>query len=267
MTIATAPTRREARDLAKDAGLTGPAADFAVRIGAPVRHVRRTAIAREALDAAAAAAGYTGYTGVAALLYSLILCYAELAGSGGERGMGGGRAGTARMSWARGLGKGRRHATDGGAWTAAIEAAAREVAADLKKVGASLPLVLCPSDAPLGVGVGFEAPDGRLYMASWLVAEDDLGFARAIAARGLAEACGAVLEEHPIDDLILLRGIPRTDELSDILGWGKMFNAIENARGRGRGQRGMGSPRSGCDESRPQHRGGSRRLRPESIHP
>jgi len=54
-----------------------------------------------------------------------VLCYIEAHGIGGPLGAGselGGEA-TDRMSWARVLGKGRRHASDGGAWTDAIRRA------------------------------------------------------------------------------------------------------------------------------------------------
>lgn len=47
----------------------------------------------------------------------------EAGGTGGRGGFGlgdDGDRGTSRMSWAGRLGKGRRHASDGGAWTAAI---------------------------------------------------------------------------------------------------------------------------------------------------
>lgn len=53
-----------------------------------------------------------------------LLCATELTGSGGPRGLGMARNArtTVRMPWAQGLGKGRCHARDGGAWNDAIRA-------------------------------------------------------------------------------------------------------------------------------------------------
>jgi hypothetical protein len=51
----------------------------------------------------------------------------EIHGVGGPMGLGGPDGATGRMSWARRLGKGRRFASDGGAWSAAIAAALYQV--------------------------------------------------------------------------------------------------------------------------------------------
>ncbi len=57
---------------------------------------------------------------------------AELGGVGGRMGFGvDGSGGTCRMRWARTCGKGRRFATDGGAWDSAMEAVLAEIQADV----------------------------------------------------------------------------------------------------------------------------------------
>ena len=63
------------------------------------------------------------------------LCLVEAGGTGGPGGYAGDA--TRRMSWATGLGKGRRQATDGGAWTAAIVAAGNRLCSDTGHISGS----------------------------------------------------------------------------------------------------------------------------------
>lgn len=51
---------------------------------------------------------------------AMLLCQIEVAGVGGQMGLGGDERGTVRSGWAQTLGKGRARASDGQAWTAAI---------------------------------------------------------------------------------------------------------------------------------------------------
>lgn len=121
--LASLPRAAVARAGAEQAGFTGFAVDLVVSAGAPARHSARVAIAIEAaLDAAAGAGGtWARDPGLAA-----VLCRWEVAGSGGHLGALGGA--TTRAPWARCLGKGRRQASDGAAWTAAIEEAGETLA-------------------------------------------------------------------------------------------------------------------------------------------
>lgn len=89
-----------------DRGVTGPAADVLVRLGAPARHAARVEYVRALGDDCDVVAW--------ALLDAI--------GVGGRAGLTG--AATARHPALRGCGKGRKQATDGAAWTAAIAAAA-----------------------------------------------------------------------------------------------------------------------------------------------
>lgn len=83
------------------------------RLTAPARHAWRC---QQTVEAAKAAIGPGAEHGFVAALIAL-----DLHGLGGVANAGGSSAGTARASWARGLGKGRWNASDGPAWRAAAE--------------------------------------------------------------------------------------------------------------------------------------------------
>jgi hypothetical protein len=109
------PRWSDERTALEAAGLTHPDdLEMARRAGAHDRHCARVAAAIVAL------ADYCGGDGRAMHVVSAL----ELQGIGGVDGIEG-RA-TARMSWAKGLGKGRKQACDGDAWTAAIAEAATQ---------------------------------------------------------------------------------------------------------------------------------------------
>lgn len=95
-----------------DRGVTGAAADVLVRLGAPARHAARVEFVRSLGDDCDVVA------------WSLL----DAVGVGGHAGLGG--AATARHPALAGCGKGRKQASDGGAWDAAIRAAA-----ELKRAG------------------------------------------------------------------------------------------------------------------------------------
>lgn len=109
-------------------GLQGEALDVFVRAGASLRHEHRIKLAQDAIRAFAGSTAVQGdgtttpeqrISAAAAVLYTLDTC-----GVGGHHGTGM-DGGTTRHPAFAGLGKGRKQATDGAAWTAAIEAAAR----------------------------------------------------------------------------------------------------------------------------------------------
>lgn len=122
-------------------------------------------------------------------------------GVGGTRGLEG--AGTTRIGLFRSLGKGRKHANDGAAWTAAIQQAARVAAQRLFGEGSDLPL--------FGVGDGAGAPvlyvKGPLEAHVWTFVEPEghpscvpsdtrvvtapVEWLRVLAARALLAVTGA----------------------------------------------------------------------------
>lgn len=127
-------------------GISSEMLELVRRTTAPSRHAARVGQAVDALldatadpDSAARAAEsaedrrvlrvyLTGdYSGLpshahAWAVRALTMLRLEMRGVGGHYGAGGDSAATVRMSWARGLGHGRRRAGDGGAWDAALVA-------------------------------------------------------------------------------------------------------------------------------------------------
>jgi hypothetical protein len=142
------PLARDARTHGETLGLSGAALDLYVAGGAAERHAARV----DAAKAAAMAAAHDDDPDVVGLELALdawALCELERHGIGGRHGVEGGA--TVRMPWARNLGKGRRQARDGGAWTSAINAAGAELAkyldAEVRAVEPELApthCVLCP---------------------------------------------------------------------------------------------------------------------------
>jgi hypothetical protein len=100
------------------AGISGPAADLLIRAGAAHRAALRT------VGAATAAAAWGDLTPGAVSAASASAYILDAVGVGGPLGLGGDS--TARHPAFAQLGKGRKNASDGGAWSAAIEAARRE---------------------------------------------------------------------------------------------------------------------------------------------
>jgi hypothetical protein len=113
----TVPTRREAAELVSAAGIAGPAAELMIRAGAAHRAALR------AQDATAAASAWGDLTPGAVSAAVASACILDAVGVGGPLGLGGDS--TARHPAFAALGKGRKQASDGGAWSAAIEAARR----------------------------------------------------------------------------------------------------------------------------------------------
>lgn len=130
---AAAMTAAVERERLEPLGLPELAVEALVREGGPDRHRARVAAAEAAaLTAAkwtrdAAEAEPLPYPQNEAELAALgaALITLEVAGVGGRDGVEG--LGTERMPYFRPLGKGRKQATDGAAWTAALEEAARRL--------------------------------------------------------------------------------------------------------------------------------------------
>jgi hypothetical protein len=160
-----------------------------LRVTAAARHESRIAAALAAVCAAYPAASPDQLTAILAL-------EGEHGGSGGRRGYNAdtqaGIASTARMRWARGLGKGRRQASDGGAWTAAVEGAGmalgvsrpaspwnREAPAWM----ASAASLITGDDLEWPLAYALRAVESSVAQSAFAVAADWANVARDIATR------------------------------------------------------------------------------------
>jgi hypothetical protein len=132
--LANLPTAEQAKKKFEDAGLFGPALDWAVKTGAFERHMARVTAAKAvALEEAKRLLPEARDLQVEVLAF--ILTWAELRGEGGPSNLGGDDASTVRLSWAQVLGKGRRKASDGPAWDAALAEAGSGLAEQLRLRG------------------------------------------------------------------------------------------------------------------------------------
>lgn len=149
ITISTVPTpilTREDHDPGE--GYPDLIRDLRIAAGAPSRHESRVRAAEREL---------ASLVGVCApddrevelddeqIRQAKLIAQIELHGIGGDLGLGRGLLGTARMSWARKLGKGRRHASDGDAWDAAIAYAFKGDGPELGQVTPALVVSTCDS--------------------------------------------------------------------------------------------------------------------------
>lgn len=176
-------TRREAEQKLEAAGVTGAALEALLRDSAPVRHQLRVRAATEAARAWAHQFHQAGSFKDNLLVMAVL--HADCMGVGGKDGVEG--AATVRHPAFRRCGKGRKRASDGEAWTAAISQAAA-VSAD--------------------AGYGFVAGwDGTIYfgrLADAALVEDSdgvqyfvdvapampLGHLHTVAREGLRRAAG-----------------------------------------------------------------------------
>jgi hypothetical protein len=197
-------------------GVRGHAADAIVAETAPYRHAMRVAKAREAaLEAAEQLFGEdiragaealrdcsdepdaygVGYVAAKLAAHAALLCLLDCAGHGGRDGVEG--LSTSRLPCFRGLGKGRKQASDGGAWTAAI----RE-AADRLLPGAR---VYAPDGA---VGLGLCNAEGSITVRPQTLVDAGLApQAMTVAREGLRLACG--LEPWLVESGIVFAGVDR----------------------------------------------------------
>jgi hypothetical protein len=121
-------TRKAAAETLTSLGVTGPAQEFVLRKTGSLRHAHRVGLARAALLAAA-----DDNMGAA-----IAIALADAVGDGKLW------RSTTRHPALRGLGKGRKQATDGDAWTAAISCACAELRRDL--VGETARWTIFPRD-------------------------------------------------------------------------------------------------------------------------
>ena len=113
-----AKTRKLHEEQFAAAGVVGHALELMVEAAGYDRHLSRVEDAREAAQAWAAENGWEGWQRNQAAALLLLL---DMAGTGGPGGIGGDA--TIRLEPLRRLGKGRKRATDGEAWSAAINEA------------------------------------------------------------------------------------------------------------------------------------------------
>lgn len=181
--LASVPTAEAARERFQDAGLFGPALEWAVRTGAQKRHMARTAAVRE-VALVEAKRLLPEATDLQVQVLALVLIWAEIAAAA--------EAGTMRLSWARVLGKGRREASDGPAWTAAVEAAGVGLAERLRCRGIATVKVAPAGEERLAISTemaGSEEPvpqfeawlppprtkDFTVQLARWALEETVMG--------------------------------------------------------------------------------------------
>ena len=201
--IVQVPRASQVREACEQAGLEGAALELFIAAGAPARHRARVlATIRAAIvaaNAAAAAGGRLAEAWVAAtttgtpaeggaariLAVAWALVALDVGGVGGRHCVEG--AASARMGWARGLGKGRWHASDGDAWRAAAEGARARLEGAVPGV-ALVPPEERHYDAHIAVRFG-AAPAVAVYgEAAWAAAH----IGRLLVAAGEAGDPGAV---------------------------------------------------------------------------
>lgn len=169
-------TRRDDADILASLGVTGHAADTILAAAAAMRHQNRVAAAMAAAARWSSAIESEQAAAFAArgpveldpspspehpdtLVDTVWVCALDAAGVGGPQGVGGDS--TTRHPAFRGCGKGRKGATDGGAWSAAIRGAAELAARKLAEGGhgAVLVPVKCSLTGAWVIDMGTPVPE------------------------------------------------------------------------------------------------------------
>ena len=148
------------------------------------------------------------------------ICALEVGGVGGPHGFAG--EATARMAWARNLGKGRRQATDGSAWDAAI-----------RELSLRYSYVPPPDDVTLAAGADLDDHDIEWALAYCLrrvlelrMEPDGSAVPWAMAARTIAETCepdsraGQLAHRYELNtrrQLHSARGLLRAETVSEMV--------------------------------------------------
>lgn len=194
----------DVRDALADRGVTGAAAEVLVRLGAPARHAARIEFVRGLGDDCDVVA------------WSIL----DAIGVGGRAGLTG--AGTARHPALRGCGKGRKQATDGAAWTAAIAAAA-----EIRRGGRGV--LLTAEETPegitrLGIELFGDGPvsEGTVWSSADASAEETSLWITALAGVVLARLTGVA----PDLGASALAGV---EIAGDASAWARLYNATHAA--------------------------------------
>ena len=187
-----------------DRGVTGPAADVLVRLGAHARHAARVEFVRTLSDDCDVVA------------WALL----DAVGVGGRAGLTG--AGTARHPAFASCGKGRKQASDGPAWTAAIAAAA-----EIHRAGRRV--LLTAEETPEGItrlavelfGDG-PVSEGTVWSSADASAEETSLWIAALAGVVLARLTGVA----PDLGASALAGV---EIAGDASAWARLYNAAHAA--------------------------------------
>lgn len=174
-------TRREVIEVLTAAGVTGEAAEAVCRETAAVRHAWRI----EEAEAAARKAAEEVYGAGTSVLHLIALMLAELAGVGGQDGVSG--VGTDRLNAFAQLGKGRKQASDGDAWTAAIRASLHRLALS-RRTAVCGPLRI-EADGPT-VNLVERTPDGEIFLAVNFAELIPTAWVNTLAREGLRRSLG-----------------------------------------------------------------------------
>lgn len=126
------------------------------------------------------------------------LCLLDYIGIGGKMGVQG--ASTTRLACFAKLGKGRKQARDGGAWSAAIEEAGRELAGQVEGQSKYAYLNVCPifpeegGEDHIGIGIGLPQneywKDGRMDYIELPLDEKNIAWAYSLARECLRRLAG-----------------------------------------------------------------------------
>jgi hypothetical protein len=174
------PTAAAERNRGEGLGLTGEALDLFVKAGAHRRHEMRIKIAQDVLlevGRAAIPPEEVRRNGAGAHLEALATRLAILAGRLDAGGIGGrfgcGGDATARLPGLHQCGKGRKQASDGGAWTAALEEAITGLLRGIGDTGWGSPgdfeVRIDPTDGVCGVwDRDWEVVEVRELPAAWM---------------------------------------------------------------------------------------------------
>lgn len=165
------------KNLVSEYGIPAGASEFVRRLTAHNRHEERVKAAEEA------ALDYVRYvTGGESRERAVAILYADCMGLGGPRGLMG--EATVRHPALSGLGKGRKQATDGGAWSEAILRAAYNLGQP--------PLTFLVREGRLGIG--------REEETEWWEVEEVLGVAWSwvVVALGVVVALVKLSEKDPM---------------------------------------------------------------------
>ena len=213
MDLSTCTTRAAAVEAIAAEGLPTEIAEILIRESAPARHAWR-------VDQAYQAARAVVFPGPRALGYedSLLIwavLAADLVGVGGRDGCQG--FGTVRLPVLSGLGKGRKQASDGPAWTAAIAEAANRVA---EGDGGLYPAFVPHEDA-LAVHTSAHGMDLTIPVPLDLV---PAAWQRSIAREGLRRAAG-IGAWHPYVPIV---GSTRVEHAELLAAWAAVVMALQS---------------------------------------
>ena len=194
-------TRAALEQHLREQGVEGVALDALLRETAALRHTHRVAVAAATAQAAGG--------GVA--LIGAVLCRLDAHGIGGRDGVGG--QATDRLPAFQALGKGRKQATDGGAWTAAIAEAGTQLAEQVDFCAAA-------------DGGGLTVTDGATTLCvslCMITSGEDVRWWRTLVREGLRR-CAAIPELSG-----WFHAMPHSTYSGELPMWAALVNAIEEA--------------------------------------